>query len=127
MPINDLKMVVQDELHKKIVDFINNNNVIIGTYEDMIEMILTMIRGGYCFNVDRERLRDAMEDITYMCCPEDDMNRDRIVQGLEYEGEDDTDDDIDLVPSQDDNNNDDDDDNDDGIEDIIRNDLVDVN
>ena len=126
MPIPELKMVVQEELHKKIVDFINNNNVIIGTYEDMIEMILNMIRGGYCFNVDRERLRDAMEDITFICCPDDDMNRDRIVQGLEYEDEEDEEDeaesDTELVPSH----NDDDDDDDD-IEDIIRTDLEDVN
>ena len=37
------------------------------------------------FNMDRDRLRDAMEDITYMMCPEDDINKDRVSRGLEYE------------------------------------------
>jgi len=110
MPLSEVKIVVQDELHQKLVDFINEKEVIIGTYQDMIDMILTMIRGGYCFNVDRERLRDAMEDITFMCCPEDDVNKDRVTQGLEYESED----------------NEDEDDDDD-IEDIPRDDLEEIN
>ena len=35
--------------------------------------------------MDRDRLRDAMEDITYMLCPNDDINKDRVSRGLEYE------------------------------------------
>ena len=88
-----------------------------GVGEDMIDMILTMIRGGYCFNVDRERLRDAMEDITYMLCPEDDINKDRVSKGLEYDEEDSEDyseDDIYEMDNKDDNK----DDKDDEIEDI---------
>ena len=51
----------------------------------MKEVILLMIKSGYMFNMDRDRLRDAMEDITYMMCPEDDINKDRVSRGLEYE------------------------------------------
>ena len=62
-----------------------------------------LIRAGYVFNMDRERLRDAMEDLTYMFCPEDDANKDRVVKGLEYEESDyDEDDDDDMPPSFDD-------------------------
>lgn len=107
MPIPELKLIEQDKLHRAVVEYIRDNEIIIGNYEDMIELILSMVRIGYCFNVDRERLRDCMEDVTYMCCPDDDANKDRVVQGLEY-----------------DDGDEDDDDDDDSIEDIIRDDLM---
>jgi hypothetical protein len=87
MPLDNLKLITTENLHQTIVDYINDNEIIISNFEDMTELILTMIKSRYCFNVERERLRDAMEDITYMCCPDDDVNKDRITQGLEYEGE----------------------------------------
>ena len=64
----------------------------------MKDCILKMIRAYYVFNMDRDRLRDAMEDITYMLCPNDCINKDRVSRGLEYEysseeeGDDDEDD-----------------------------------
>ena len=73
-------------------DFIVDSKTIIGDYEDMKKCILQMIKAGYMFNMDRDRLRDAMEDITFMLCPDDDANRDRVERGLEYE--DDSDDDL---------------------------------
>ena len=111
MPIPELKLIEQDKLHHTIAKYIKDNEIIIGNYEDMIELILSMVRVGYCFNIDRERLRDCMEDVTYMCCPEDDANKDRVVQGLEYDdGEEEEDDEEEG--------------DDDSIEDIIRNDLM---
>ena len=87
MPLDNLKLITTENLHQTIVDYINENEIVISNFEDMTELILTMIKSKYCFNVERERLRDAMEDITYMCSPDDDVNKDRITQGLEYEGE----------------------------------------
>lgn len=89
----EIKSVGADELYKTIIDFVNEGNHIIGDYDDMTELILKMIRAGYAFNLDRDRLRDAMEDITYMLCPEDDANKDRVTKGLEYETDDYSDDD----------------------------------
>ena len=83
--MNDLKIVSVDELHSSIRSFIVDNNVIIGDYEDMKVLILNMIKAGYMFNMDRDRLRDAMEDITFMLCPDDDANKDRVERGLEYD------------------------------------------
>ena len=37
--------------------------------------------------MDRDLLRDAMECLTFMYCPSDDMNRDRVVQQLVDEGD----------------------------------------
>ena len=93
--MKDLKIVTVDELHSKIRSFIVDNDVIIGDYDDMKVLILNMIKSGYMFNMDRDRLRDAMEDITFMLCPDDDANKDRVERGLEYD--DDSEDDIEDI------------------------------
>ena len=91
--MNNLKIISTDELHQTISSYITDNEVIIGEYDDMKDVILRMIRAGYMFNMDRDRLRDAMEDITYLCCPDDDVNKDRVARGLEYDEDTDDDDD----------------------------------
>ena len=98
MPL-EIKQITTENLYESITKFIENGDHIIGDYDDMKEIVLKMIRAGYAFNVERERLRDAMEDLTYMFCPEDDANKDRVVKGLEYEESDYDDDDDDMPPS----------------------------
>tara|TARA_Y100001970_G_scaffold287665_1_gene412899 strand:+ start:1197 stop:1505 length:309 start_codon:yes stop_codon:yes gene_type:complete len=95
--MKDLKIVSVDELHCTIRSFIIDNKIIIGDYEDMKVLILTMVKAGYMFNMDRDRLRDAMEDITFMLCPEDEANKDRVERGLEYDDEEEDDDEIDEI------------------------------
>ncbi len=89
--MKELKVVSVDELHNTIRDFIVESNTIIGDYEDMKTLILNMVKAGYMFNMDRDRLRDAMEDITFLLCPDDDANRDRVERGLEYDDDSDSD------------------------------------
>lgn len=89
--MKELKVVGVDELHNTIRDFIIESKTIIGDYDDMKNLILNMVKAGYMFNMDRDRLRDAMEDITFMLCPDDDANRDRVERGLEYDDDDDSD------------------------------------
>lgn len=86
--MKDIKVITIDNLHHEIVKFISHGKHIIGEYDDMKEVILLMIKSSHMFNMDRDRLRDAMEDITYMMCPSDDINKDRVSRGLEYEEED---------------------------------------
>jgi len=87
--MKEFQIVSPDNLHDTIRTFIVQRDFIIGDYEDMKDAILTMIKAGYMFNMDRDRLRDAMEDITYMLCPSDDANKDRVERGLEYDDDDD--------------------------------------
>ena len=89
--MKELKVVGVDELHNTIREFIIESKTIIGDYDDMKNLILNMVKAGYMFNMDRDRLRDAMEDITFMLCPDDDANRDRVERGLEYDDDDDSD------------------------------------
>ena len=84
-----LKIVKLDNLHETIFNYISDNNIPIVEYDNMKECILQMIRGKYIFNMNRDRLRDAMEDITFMLCPDDDANKDRVERGLEYDDDDD--------------------------------------
>ena len=116
--MKDLKVLTVESLHTTIFAFIEEGSHIIGDYNDMKEIILLMIRAGYVFNMDRDRLRDAMEELTYMLCPEDDINKDRVIKGLEY---DDTDSDDDYVDDEEDGGGDNqeiEEIDDDGIEDI---------
>ena len=93
--MKELKVISVDELHNSIRNFIIESQSIIGDYEDMKQVLLNMIKAGYMFNMDRDRLRDAMEDITFMLCPDDDANKDRVERGLEYDDDDDDDDEVD--------------------------------
>ena len=91
--MKDIKVISTENIHECVCKFIDETGTIIGDYDDMKALVLTMIRAGYMFSGDRDRLRDAMEDITYMLCPDDDANRDRVEKGLEYDEEDDESDD----------------------------------
>ena len=95
--MNKLKVVKDDLLHESVIKYIEDNEVVIGEYEDMKKMILGMIADGYMFNMERDRLRDAMEDITFMLNPNDDINKDRVSRGLEYDDEDSDDEEIDIM------------------------------
>ena len=89
--MKDLTIVTVDTLHESIRSFIMNDkdlsegDIIISNYEDMKDVVLNMIKSGYMFNMDRDRLRDAMEDMTFMLLPTDDAIKDRIERGLEYD------------------------------------------
>jgi len=83
--MKDLKIITIDELHSSIRSFIIQSKVDINDYEDMKASVLNMIKEGYMFNMDRDRLRDAMEDLTFMLLPTDDAIKDRVERGLEYD------------------------------------------
>lgn len=87
----ELKKVTSDNVYESIHDFVTNGELVIDDYDSMIEVILSMIKVGYCFALDRDLLRDAMESLTYMYAPSDDMNKDRLVQQFADDGEDDED------------------------------------
>ena len=70
-PINNLTLVTLENIHQIIPDFIISNEIIITSYEDMMETVMTMIRNKHLFNMDRNILRSCLEDLTYMYCPGD--------------------------------------------------------
>ena len=97
--MKELTVVTVDTLHATIREGIIKSKAVIGDYEDMKKLILNMIKAGYMFNMDRDRLRDAMEDITFMLCPDDEANKDRVERGLEYD-DDDSGDDIEDIDTR---------------------------
>lgn len=96
MSLPTLKIVKEDSLHEEICNYMKNNNSVVSDIDEMKEVVCLMIKSGYMFVMDRDRLRDAIEDITYICQPNDEVNKDRILKSLEYDDEDDMDDDSDL-------------------------------
>ena len=76
----ELKKVTSDNIYESIHQFVTSGELVVNDYDSMIEVILSMIKVGYCFAMDRDLLRDAMDSLTYMYAPSDDMNKDRLVQ-----------------------------------------------
>ena len=97
--MTEFTVVTSDDLHMKIFSYIKDNSITIGEYEDMKETVLTMIQKGYMFNMDRDRLRDAMEDITFVMNPGDVVNKDRVSRGLEYDADSESDEETDDLVS----------------------------
>lgn len=87
----ELKKVTSDDVYETIHQFVTSGELAVDDYDSMIEVILSMIKTGYCFAMDRDLLRDAMESLTYMYAPSDDMNKDRLVQQFADDEEDDDD------------------------------------
>ena len=87
-----LTLVTLDNAHEIIPKFIADNNIIIGSYEDTMNVILKMISDKYFFNMDKNILRGCLEDLTYMYSPGDDVNKDRVVAMLEPSDDEDDDD-----------------------------------
>ena len=94
-------LVTIENYHLAITEYIKENEIIISEYGDMTDCILRMIRAGYCFNMDKNLLRSFLEDLTYMYSPNDEKNKDRIVNMLEESDDEDSDDsDDDEDPDQ---------------------------
>ena len=101
--IDNLKLVSMENAHEIIPKYIADNNIIIGSYEDMMDSVLKMIKEKHFFNMDKNILRGCMEDLTYMYCPGDDINKDRVLGMLEPsdeedESEDDDEDERIIIP-----------------------------
>ena len=93
-------LVTIENYHLAITEYIKENEIIISEYDDMTSCILRMIRAGYCFNMDKNLLRSFLEDLTYMYSPNDEKNKDRIVNMLEESDDEDSDDSDDEDPDQ---------------------------
>ena len=77
-----LKIVKQDTVYETIHSYISDSSKEVTNYEEMIEVVLDMIKSGHCFLMDRDVLRDALETLTFMYEPNDDMNKDRVILQL---------------------------------------------
>ena len=91
----ELFLVTLDNLHVVVPEYIERNKIIIAEYDDIMDAVLSMIKDKYFFNMDKNILRGCLEDLTYMYCPGDDLNKDRVVSMLEpSDDEDDSDEDV---------------------------------
>lgn len=95
MPIENLTLVTNENIHVIVPTYIKENEIIIAEYSDMMDVILRMIRAKYFFNMDKDVLRGYVEDFTYMYCPGDEINKERILTMLEPEEDSDEDSDDD--------------------------------
>jgi hypothetical protein len=100
--ITDLTLVTVENIHEVIPAFIIDRQILISSYDDMVDVVIELVKNRHLFNMDRELLRTIMEDLTYMYCPGDDINKERVMGQLEAsdDEDDDTDDDMEDMPPQ---------------------------
>jgi len=90
--MSELTLVTLDNAHQVIPEYIVSKGLMIGSYEDMMDVILSMIKDRHFFNMDKNILRGCLEDLTFMYSPGDDVNKDRVVAMLEPSDDEDSDD-----------------------------------
>lgn len=90
-----IKPVTIENIHIVLPQFIDGNRIIISSFEDMMDVYLSMLRAKYLFTLDKDLLRGLLEDLTYMYCPGDDIHKDRVLSWLAPS--DDEDDDEELL------------------------------
>ena len=90
--MSELTLVTLDNAHTLIPEYIVSKGLMIGSYEDMMDVILSMIKDRHFFNMDKNILRGCLEDLTFMYSPGDDVNKDRVVAMLEPSDDEDSDD-----------------------------------
>ena len=89
----DIVLVTIDNIHEKVPLFIDENKIMINSYEDMTDTILQMIQAKHLFTVDRDLLRSVMEYLTFMYCPGDDINKERVMYQLDVTSDEEDDED----------------------------------
>jgi hypothetical protein len=98
--IRDLTLVTVENFHQIVPDFLNRKKILITSYEDMMEAIAQMVQEKHLFNMDRDLLRSMMEDLTFMCCPGDDINKERVMLQLAPSDDEDEESDVEDMPPQ---------------------------
>jgi hypothetical protein len=86
--------VAVENFASTVSSFINNHSLQVQTYEDILDVYLSMIRGRYVFTIDRDLLSDMLSDMVYCLNPGDEMNRIRVLDSLVQEDDDEDEDDI---------------------------------
>tara|TARA_B100000575_G_C23140086_1_gene663233 strand:- start:1519 stop:1935 length:417 start_codon:yes stop_codon:yes gene_type:complete len=99
-PIRNITQVTIDNLHELIPEYIHNNKTIIQNYDDMKEVYLSMLRDRYLFTLDRDILVNCLTDLTYMFAPGDELNKDAVLELLDYGDEEEEEDEEDDVVVQ---------------------------
>ena len=87
-----LTPVTNENIHKIIPEYIEDNDITIKDIDTMIDAYMRMVKGNYLFLIDRDLLKDLLVEITYMYAPNDDANKDRVLYHLVGSDSDDDDD-----------------------------------
>jgi hypothetical protein len=77
-----LTPVTNENIHDILPKYIEDRDININDIDNMIDTYMNMVKDGYLFMIDRDLLRDLLVDITYIYCPNDDVNKSRVLEHL---------------------------------------------
>ena len=83
----DIKtLVTQDNFHLEVPEFIHKNKRVIDNYEDLANVVIDMLKARYFFNLEKNHLKDLMDDLVFIFNPSSEENIAR-VQNLIYDSD----------------------------------------
>jgi hypothetical protein len=79
-------LVTQDNFHLEVPEFIHKNKRVIDNYEDLANVVFDMLKARYFFNIEKNHLKDLMDDLVFIFNPGSEENIAR-VQNLIYDSD----------------------------------------
>lgn len=77
-------IVDKGNCHESILNYIEEKQIIITTYEDIKNVYTDMIKSHYYFVIERDIITDILVDITYMLSPTN-INKGRVIGTIDME------------------------------------------
>ena len=79
-------LVTQDNFHIEVPEFIHRKTRVIDNYEDMANVVIDMLKCRYFFNIEKNHMKDLMDDLVFIFNPSSEENIAR-VQNLIYDSD----------------------------------------
>ena len=71
-------LVTVDNFHVEVPKYIHENKVIIENYDDMCDVIVNMLRSNIFFNIEKNQLKDMVDDLVFIYNPACEDNEARV-------------------------------------------------
>lgn len=100
MDIDGLVVIRDENLHQNVYEYIQTKELEVKEVNDIFNVYFSMLRDGYCFITDRNKLMACLLDITYVLNPSNDnmeivklnmVNEDEEDEGSESDDDNNTD------------------------------------
>ena len=72
------QLITIDNFHTILPEYIYENKIIIDNYNDLCNVVINMMKNKYFFNIEKNQLRDLMDDMAFIYNPGSDENIARV-------------------------------------------------
>ena len=72
------QLITIDNFHIILPEYIYENKIIIDNYNDICNVVINMLRNKFFFNIEKNHLRDLVDDMAFIYNPSSDENIARV-------------------------------------------------